>query len=368
MFYYIGTFLLLVVAFLYTVAPGNSSDKARLPFFGRSYAFRGLFNKAQTVPENSLAAFAAAVRAGYGITADLQLTQDRRLVVFADGKLTRLCKTDMRVCDLTYAELQEYPLGESDERIPLFSDLLALVDGQVPIIAYLRSGKDNETLCKISSELMLAYEGPIAMASYSPAIVGWFRDRKATKRIMRAGLAAPRSTFPAGNNWHYTMVSLGMLNSVGRPQLIIWPDMPKNFTIKIAISLGAVKCTGPLGEGCDLEKALTENDIIIFQHITPPVQFKNMQDYAQMAAEYERRRKAKRSQLAEDTLIETYLAAEEDIADDTDADANNDGTEIIEAAAGAAVLRTLAANNNAENSEENPEDTTGEADTDDSAE
>lgn len=311
--------ILIILIFVSMFMGGNSSDKARAPFFGRSYAHRGLFSEDQSVPENSLAAFAAAIRAGYGITADVQLTQDRRAVIFNDGHLTRMCGINLKVSDVTYEDLQALTLAGSEERIPLLSELLALVDGQVPIILYLRPCADNSTLCKVVSESMLAYEGPIAMASVAPSIVGWFKDRKQTKKLLRGSISAPRETFPQGHNLHYFLVSHGMLNSLGRPQFIIWPDVKKNLTMRGSISLGAMGVAGTIvgEEACT--RLMETNDMIIFEHAAPPVKFKEPHDLAAMTAEYEARKA--RNANRENTLIDAYIdTVEEDLeADDDDA-------------------------------------------------
>ena len=56
-------------------------------------------------PENSLAAFAAACEAGYGIELDLQMTADGEIVVVHDGDLMRVAGDPRRVADLTYGPL-----------------------------------------------------------------------------------------------------------------------------------------------------------------------------------------------------------------------------------------------------------------------
>ena len=83
------------------------------------YAHRGLHQK-PTIPENSMAAFARAVEAGYGIELDLHLTRDGRLAVIHDASLKRTCGVDRKIEDLTLAEAQTYPLEESEEHIPEF--------------------------------------------------------------------------------------------------------------------------------------------------------------------------------------------------------------------------------------------------------
>ena len=68
--------ILLVLALLlglwaFLVAPGRSSASQRAPFRGRLCAHRGLYQKDQTIPENSLPAFAAARESGYGVELDV---------------------------------------------------------------------------------------------------------------------------------------------------------------------------------------------------------------------------------------------------------------------------------------------------------
>ena len=62
--------LLLVVLTLFAVWPGKRRDALRAPFLGRNCAHRGFFGKDQRPPENSLPAFAAAAKNGYGIELD----------------------------------------------------------------------------------------------------------------------------------------------------------------------------------------------------------------------------------------------------------------------------------------------------------
>ncbi|MDL2215974.1 hypothetical protein LJB77_02840 [Ruminococcaceae bacterium OttesenSCG-928-N02] len=305
MFIAYTSILFILFFILSSFLGGNSSDKARQPFFGRSYAHRGLFTKDQSIPENSLAAFAAAVHANYGITADVQITKDRRIVVFNDGHLTRMCGVKLKVEELTYEELQGYTLAGSDETIPLLSDLLAVVDGQVPIILYLRPGTQNSLLCKITSEMILAYDGPLAVASMAPGIVGWFKDHKQTKHILRGSIAAPRSYFPQGNDLHYFLISHGFLNATSRPQFIIWPDEPRNLTIRGACYT-AMAVAGTI-EGPDFERHMETNDMLVFEHGTPPVQYKEPKDYAAMIAEYDKRRNQLKDPNA--GLIDAYLDA-----------------------------------------------------------
>ena len=59
-------------------------------FLGPPLAHRGYHDLAGGVPENSRAAFEAAIAAGYGIELDVQLTADGEAMVFHDYDLGRL--------------------------------------------------------------------------------------------------------------------------------------------------------------------------------------------------------------------------------------------------------------------------------------
>ena len=107
-------------------------------FRKKYFAHRGLHDNAGEAPENSMAAFCKAVEAGYGIELDVQLTKDGIPVIFHDATLERMCGAKAAIEDYTYEELQQFTLGISGEHIPKFEDLLAMVNGQVPLISNLR--------------------------------------------------------------------------------------------------------------------------------------------------------------------------------------------------------------------------------------
>ena len=61
---------------VFAIAPRKLSDGRDKPFKNRYFAHRGLHSRDGSVPENSIAAFSAAVNAGYGIELDIQLSKD----------------------------------------------------------------------------------------------------------------------------------------------------------------------------------------------------------------------------------------------------------------------------------------------------
>ena len=87
--------------YLFLITPRIINKPDRTPFFGVHYAHRGLFDNHSNAPENSLAAFKKAVDAGYGIELDVQLSKDKKLVVFHDSNLKRMFGVEGNVWDYT---------------------------------------------------------------------------------------------------------------------------------------------------------------------------------------------------------------------------------------------------------------------------
>ncbi|NJM55465.1 MAG: hypothetical protein HC841_05725 [Verrucomicrobiae bacterium] len=102
---------------------------ARLP-----YAHRGLHDRERGVIENSLPAFEAAIRSGFGIECDVRPSRDGTAMVFHDAMLDRLTAATGEVQRRSTNDLCEIPLIGSIPRstIPTLTDLLALVDGRCP--------------------------------------------------------------------------------------------------------------------------------------------------------------------------------------------------------------------------------------------
>ena len=70
----LAALVVLFILWMVLICPARSTKKQRAPFQNRTFAHRGLYEKDQSVPENSLPAFQRAVDAGYGVELDVQLT------------------------------------------------------------------------------------------------------------------------------------------------------------------------------------------------------------------------------------------------------------------------------------------------------
>ena len=138
----------------------------------RPISHRGLHDKARGRPENSLAAFDAAVSGHYAIECDLHLAADGVPMVFHDDHLGRLTGEDAYVGDLTSTELSDLRLGDSAEWIPTLDELLALVQGRVPLVIELKHipGRDAGLASAVVGRLK-RYDGPAALMSFDPALL-----------------------------------------------------------------------------------------------------------------------------------------------------------------------------------------------------
>ena len=131
-------------------------------------AHRGLFD--QDYPENTAPAFNEAIRLGYGIEMDVQMTIDKVLVVFHDNNLKRMCGVDKDIRDTTYEELKSLRPGFNEYPILTFSEFLTLVDGKAPLLIEVKPQKYKGIEELLVKELK-NYKGKFAVQSFNPNIV-----------------------------------------------------------------------------------------------------------------------------------------------------------------------------------------------------
>ena len=174
----IALIVVLVIVLFFLLALAGRGGKQRFEGFeGFDIAHRGLHNK-PTVPENSMAAFAKAIDKGYGIELDLHLLSDGKLAVFHDNTLDRTTGVSGNIKDSTADELKNYKLEESEEHIPLFTDVLKLVDGKVPLIIELKVEQNTDALCKATMEALKDYKGVYCIESFDPRPLIWLKKNR----------------------------------------------------------------------------------------------------------------------------------------------------------------------------------------------
>ena len=150
---------------------------AKVSWLGQwQYAHRGLH--AAGVPENSPGAFAAAMARGLAIECDVQRSRDGQAVVFHDAELDRLTGTSGPLAAHSAEELAQIALSGSTDTIPSLRQMLALLDGAVPVLIEIKARRGDGTrvsaLCLAVRRALEGYRGPHAVMSFDPRVVHWF--------------------------------------------------------------------------------------------------------------------------------------------------------------------------------------------------
>lgn len=272
------TVLVLAVLVLFCVAPDAGQRGLRAPFVGRNFAHRGLYAQDQSVPENSLPAFEAAARAGYGIELDVQFSADRQLVVFHDDHLDRMTSLKGWVRDHAYSELSKTCLADAPQTIPLFSQVLETVGGRVPLIVEIKSrwGYSSaylDALCAAVLEALGRYNGSYCIESFDPRVVR--RIHKMAPGVLRGQLIDSFEGYRragARSIWAY-LLSHGFGNFLGRPQFIAWAPQPQNWAIRLCDWMGAMMVYWTARPSADVAALRRRYDGIIFEWYHPRTQY-----------------------------------------------------------------------------------------------
>ena len=138
------------------------------------FAHRGLHD--ERVPENSLAAFEAAIRLGAGIECDVQLSGCGHAIVFHDRDGLRLCGQKAEVGASDLATLRDWRLHGTDQAPHTLADLLDLVGGRVPILVELKEDRRNgERVAGAALAALQGYDGPVGVMSFSARAIRFVR-------------------------------------------------------------------------------------------------------------------------------------------------------------------------------------------------
>ena len=166
--------LVLILLYPFLIKPNLIRKYAFKPYEDTFIAHRGLFNNLD-IPENSLSAFKLAVENGYGIELDVQLTTDNKLVVFHDESLLRMTGVNKILNQCSYDEISNLFLLDTDYHIPLFEDVLKVLNTDTPLIIEIKpEGRYIETT-KATVEMMKSYPGIYNMESFNPNVVRYLK-------------------------------------------------------------------------------------------------------------------------------------------------------------------------------------------------
>lgn len=262
--------LAVILAALYVLSTsGRTGHPGMDALRGWKYAHRGLHN--ENLPENSMGAFRAALEHGYGIELDIHLMRDGNLAVIHDTSLLRTAGEEVDITDLTAEDLENYRLEGSDEKIPLFSQVLELYAGKAPLIIELKENDNCRELVDAAVKAMEGYEGPYCMESFHPKCV--YELKKRHPHVIRGQLVMDYfkeegSTLPKVIKW---LVTNQAENFLIAPDFIAYRFSDRktfsNFLTMKFWKLQGVSWT--LKSQQQLDKAVAEGWLPIFEGFKP---------------------------------------------------------------------------------------------------
>ena len=216
-----------------------------------------------------MSAFRAALEHGYGIELDVHLMKDGNLAVIHDSSLKRTAGVDVKIEELTLAELDQYRLSNG-EKIPLFRDVLELYQGKAPLIVEVKEAKNCDALCAAVAEMLDGYEGPYCVESFHPQCVYWFKKNRLA--FIRGQLTEDYFKSPIPLPWLLKFVLVNQLeNFLTLPDFTAYRCSDRDhFSNKVVRGLWGVQgVTWTLRTKEDFDAAVREGWLPIFENFEP---------------------------------------------------------------------------------------------------
>ena len=264
--------LAIAAGYLGALLPRIKKERTCLPV--KYYAHRGLYNNSGSAPENTMPAFERAVKAGYGIELDVQLTKDEEVVVTHDFHLKRNCGIEGDVDQFTCEELQQLSVFHSKEHIPLLEDVLKKIDGKVPLLVELKY-KDGSRICEKTCEILDQYQGTYAIESFYPQVLIWYKKHR--PGIKRGQLSMNYQKIQGWFRPQYLIMRGLLLNFLTRPDFIAY-DCRSGYSLSLQLCRYCYHCPAygwTVKSKGQLKKAGKYFDGFIFEGFRPDADFEH---------------------------------------------------------------------------------------------
>ena len=259
--------VILVILYNFLIMP-RFTPRPMYEFKGWLYAHRGFHDNNSDAPENSAKAMKLAVEKGYGIELDVQLTKDEKVVVFHDATLKRVCGVDAPVNSMTYEELQQLRLLDSDEKIPLFSEVLKIIDGKVPLIMEVKMVNTKTRVCELANKELETYKGIYCMESFHPFAVQWYKKNRPD--VVRGQLSANFKKEGQKEGFQEWLVHMLLTNVLARPDFVAYSHKSaNNISRRLTRRYGATAVAWTIRSQAELDKNRKKFDLFIFEGFVP---------------------------------------------------------------------------------------------------
>ena len=182
-------------------------------------AHRGYHNIEKGIPENSKKAFSEAINKKLTIELDIHITKDDKIVVFHDHSLFRMTGVDSIIEDLDYSDIKKLRLLKTNERIPLFKEVLKQVDGKVPLLIEFKASKRYKLLVDKAMEFLKTYKGEYAIQSFNPFLLLYIK--KNYPNIIRGQLSSDFNNKKMGIIKKYLYKNM-FFNLLSKPDFIAY--------------------------------------------------------------------------------------------------------------------------------------------------
>jgi glycerophosphoryl diester phosphodiesterase len=233
-------------------------------------AHRGLHDQAAGVPENSLAAFRAAAAAGYAMEFDVRLSADGIVMVFHDAKLARLTGRDGLVAETPSSALRQMHLHGTGETIPTLTQVLQAIAGRVPLLIEVKNyGNDPVGPLELGVAAALAhYTGAVAVQSFAPVVVEWFREH--APALPRGQIATRAGGLKELDASGQAILQRLLEAGYGEPEFVAYDvgDLPSPLTTR-AHAQGLPVLTWTVRNAEQWQRAKAHADNPIFEHWRP---------------------------------------------------------------------------------------------------
>jgi len=220
-----------IIIYLFLITP-RLKKRVDKRFLTAKYAHRGLHGEG--APENSMKAFELAAQNGYGIELDVRFSKDKKLVVFHDATLKRVCGIDGRVCDKSADELSGISLLKTDQCVPTFEEVLSLIDGKVPLLVEIKQDPGEGDVASAVCDMLKDYKGDLLIESFNPLALSVVKKRLPS--VCRGLLCDRFTTQKKYKKPLYYILQAALLNFLCKPDFIAY-----NHAAKRGFSLWIVK-------------------------------------------------------------------------------------------------------------------------------
>jgi glycerophosphoryl diester phosphodiesterase len=230
----------------------------------RPIAHRGLHD--HRIPENSMAAFEAAIATGCAIEVDVQVTKDKVAVVFHDDVMKRLTGLKKRVTRVMFDDLRKLRIAETDYRIPTFKEFLEFVGGRVPILIEIKKNRGSKGIERIVIDMLKTYNGVFAIQSFNPIAI---RNVRKLNPEIYCGLLSSKLSEMRMFFLNKQAVKNARLFFIAKPDFVSFEinSFPNRRVKKFREEMKLPIIGWTIKTKEDIESALTYCDGIIFENI-----------------------------------------------------------------------------------------------------